>query len=537
MSLLNLYYKAFREYREFTRNDKGCVKQRDAIKRANTDEDRLESIRHICHIDEEWIKQIEEGLPFIEKAIAEERQFIKNEGEVVIIEKAKHVSRESLEHLSRHSEMITRLPEDKDATLTPDKIYMVERLSDYAVYENRFLYMLLCYLRDFVDLRLKKLLEFGNTYKSTLKIRKKVLTRHGSININTDFEEENKRDPFSVFDKENLSFIERIESCQHIIVSLLQKPLMQLVSKASMLKPPITKTNVLKMNVKFRRATELYEYISQYQGDGFTIEEVKKTEAPFSDQLFDEVAEIINLISFVSYMHGNDLMEKLEREYEDEKRKIEEKKKADILAKIQSIRDSADKRNIPIEEYALLLEQGLDAVKEEIAQMDEFKKKVDSYSTQNIALKEEKAELKRRLSALDSDLCAKQYELEQAERKFASDVERVENECKQKIEENERLTSEKIEQVTSECDQKWRELNQKYEENDKERAFIAGQLRGLRLEHGLDVGEDYTTKEKFNELEKEYEAFLKYFKNQWKLTKKQIRMSLLWPKWGDKDEK
>ena len=42
------------------------------------------------------------------KAIKMERQFIRSQGEVVDIEKVKIVSRDSVEHLARHSNMITR---------------------------------------------------------------------------------------------------------------------------------------------------------------------------------------------------------------------------------------------------------------------------------------------------------------------------------------------------------------------------------------------------------------------------------------------
>ena len=55
-------------------------------------------------------------------------------------EKVKNVSKDSVAHLARHSNLITRYEEGED--IIPDRLYTVERLSDYAVYENRFLYML-----------------------------------------------------------------------------------------------------------------------------------------------------------------------------------------------------------------------------------------------------------------------------------------------------------------------------------------------------------------------------------------------------------
>ena len=53
--------------------------------------------------------------------------------------------------------MITHVPEEEGDNIVPDKLYMVEKLSDYAVYENRFLFMLLSYLRDFIQYRLEKI--------------------------------------------------------------------------------------------------------------------------------------------------------------------------------------------------------------------------------------------------------------------------------------------------------------------------------------------------------------------------------------------
>ena len=115
--------------------------------------------------------EIERGLGFIEKAINEERQFIRSEGEVAPIEKIKHVSRESVEHLARHSNLITR--ENEDGDLMPEKLYTVERLNNYAVYENRFLYMVLLRLADFVSVRYDRIVKLTNTYRGESAVQKK----------------------------------------------------------------------------------------------------------------------------------------------------------------------------------------------------------------------------------------------------------------------------------------------------------------------------------------------------------------------------
>ena len=134
MRRLDCYYRGFKDYRRATADRTGCMKDRKRIADSNREQDKLESIKYLCKIKEDWVAAIEEGLVYVEKAVAEERQFIRTNGEVVPIEKVKKISKDSVEHLERHSDMITHVPENEDDLLVPDELYMVEKLSDYAVY-------------------------------------------------------------------------------------------------------------------------------------------------------------------------------------------------------------------------------------------------------------------------------------------------------------------------------------------------------------------------------------------------------------------
>ena len=123
MKQLDLYYRALLAYREFTAKDRECAAIRKQTSQAGAKTDRLTVKRTVCTVDEEWVEAIERGLVFIEKAIKEERQFIRSNGEVIPIEKVKHVSKETLEHLAKHSSLITRYEEGED--IIPDKLYTV----------------------------------------------------------------------------------------------------------------------------------------------------------------------------------------------------------------------------------------------------------------------------------------------------------------------------------------------------------------------------------------------------------------------------
>ena len=87
MNEMDLYYRALRGYRKTVTPEKTHMRFLQALAKASAHEDRLESVRTKCIIDEKWVITIEELLPFVEKAIREDRQFIRQEGETVPIEK------------------------------------------------------------------------------------------------------------------------------------------------------------------------------------------------------------------------------------------------------------------------------------------------------------------------------------------------------------------------------------------------------------------------------------------------------------------
>ncbi|MDE5896795.1 MAG: hypothetical protein K2H43_03145, partial [Clostridia bacterium] len=102
--------------------------------------------------------------------------------------------------------------------------------------------------------------------------------------------------------------------------------------------------------------------------------------------------------------------------------------------------------------------------------------------------------------------------------------------------------------LNAEFESKTRELEDKYareyeaqelvsrQEMDKmreETAFMRGQMNAMRVQNGhLTPSTDYASRERFLELQAEYAAFEKFFKQQWKLTKREIRKEVLWAKRG-----
>ena len=65
----------------------------------------------------------------------------------------------------------------------------------------------------------------------------------------------------------------------------------------------------------------------------------------------------------------------------------------------------------------------------------------------------------------------------------------------------------------------------------EENLALSARVKALRAQRGeLSGDEDYSDRESFLELEREYDAFTRFYKKQWGKTKKRIRKELLDPK-------
>ena len=614
MTLLDIYYRAFKGYRKQTADNTGCEKDRRALAESNVDEDRLQATKYLCKIEEDWIQAIEEGLVFVEKAVGEERQFIRTNGEVVPIEKVRKISKDSVEHLAKHSDMITHVPEEEDDLLVPDKLYMVEKLSDYAVYENRFLYMMLCYIKAFIEYRLEKIENLRRKYVGDMEISKEVVTKKRTLKIKAAVYEERTDNPFPLPDEKSAKQVQRIKDCQSIINALLNTDLMMQVAKAPMIKPPIVKTNVLKMNNNFKRALALYDYIASYKGQGFDYEEVVFNYAPFNEKIADEIAEAANLTCFLAYKTGNDIESILEAEYEAEERRLKDEEEQKLIQRIKRLKKRALESNKTMEEYMVLLEERNRQLEKDGEELVGLRQEVVALNEKIDEINREKEELNRQVDLLRQTVEEKEREIVELNQKYIEDMAAIKDEhireiaelneehdgeiaqikadfadeLAETIEEHETRVAEltdqiddlnaTLEQTVSDFEEKNNELDRQLNDLDAarqrvidecavkiqqaeegfnkdieklektqrielkklrdENALIRGELDGIRAQQGkLTPSADYTSRDRFIELEEEYMAYHRFFKTQWEFTKKEIRKTILWTKQEKKDKK
>jgi hypothetical protein len=551
MDQLDVYYRALLDYKNAIKANKDCLKLNNAFLSADADSDKLVITRAFCTIDEEWVTEIEKGLVFIEKAIKEDRQFILSQGEVIPIEKVKSVSKESVQHLAKHSDLISEYEEGED--IIPDKLYTVERLNDYTVYENRFLYMLLCYLRDFVSLRYTKIVEATNKYDAELTLDKHFLIGKQTINYSVKLRDIRQDDEYLKAHNEAKEVIDRIMLILKAVLSFLSTPLMEYQAKVPMIKPPITKTNVLKMNNNFKGAVALYDYIISYDKQGYTIENQVTTVAPFSSEMAEEFAQAGGMLTFLSYEYGLGLKQDLKFSYERE----EERRKDALVQKVKdqvaSLNKRLQKAEISPEEYILKLEEQIKVLEKQCERMEMLRKEVDRLKVNENKLLADIKIAYLDISKLKSEILAKEYEKIQA-------LDEAQRECSQKMAAlTDALNAEKLEATAklieeinqlqgkigdlieinrSESDEMQKTLNMKTEEYNtlmfefektrEEKRFAEARLKSYRFKnHDMTDTDDYTDKDSFDELENELEVFIKFYKKEWTRTKRRIRKDLL----------
>ena len=551
MDQLDVYYRALLNYKNAINENSDCSKLNNAFLSADADSDKLVVTRASCIIDEEWVLEIEKGLVFIEKAIKEDRQFILSQGEVVPIEKVKSVSKESVQHLAKHSDLITDYEEGED--IIPDKLYTVERLNDYTVYENRFLYMLLCYLRDFVSLRYSKIIDATNKYDAVLTLNKEFMLGKEKINYSVNLHDVRQDDDYLKLHNSSKEIIDRIMLILKAILSFLATPLMEYQAKVPMIKPPITKTNVLKMNNNFKGAVALYDYIVSYDKQGYDIETQVTTISPFTAEMGEEFALAGGTLNFLMYEYGLGLKSELKFSYERE-----EERRKDALVKrtkeqIILLNKRLQKSEITHEEYIIKLEEQVKLLEKQCERMEILRKEVDRLKLSEHKLMGEIKASYLDITKLKGDILAKDYEKIQ-------EIGVVQQECSQKmVELSQALNAEKLEATASlveeinklqarigelaeahklelenlqsklnERNAEYARLEQELESLREAKRFAEARLKSYRFKnHDMTADDNYTDKESFDELENELEVFIKFYKREWNRTKKRIRKDLL----------
>ena len=215
----------------------------------------------------EWLDEIEEACPRIDKIVRVAKVALIQEANVELIEKAKRITVESVKDLSRHTNYINKYDEKTD-TVEPGKILDIRNEETFNIYENRFLHTLVNTMERFILEREDELKELDISDEKLLEYKGKTQT--GSERLNIEIKVTSETLATGEVNKELKEKIEevkkRIKRIKEYIGSWHKSEMMKALDKAHIppVRSPLKKTNVFLKNPNFRVASALWEYLNRY---------------------------------------------------------------------------------------------------------------------------------------------------------------------------------------------------------------------------------------------------------------------------------
>lgn len=254
-------------------------------------------IRHeIKNFESSFIKEIEKCLPSLEKIAKNPRQFIKDEYNVVPVERVKKIGSKAVQHLAMHSEFIKEI--DADGNVVPEKILGTFVEEDLAIYENRFIMTLIRKLVLFVELRYRYIAAHADTTNSDLFTIKSIV-KFGDLR----YEYEGRLKLVLPSDDggnrlANDDLLRRLTVLHQRVNYLLDSSFMKALKKATIVTGKIQLTNILRRNPDYKKGYELWTFISKYRALGVSFS-VKEKKVVFDDVFQSQLFKLV-LSSYLS---------------------------------------------------------------------------------------------------------------------------------------------------------------------------------------------------------------------------------------------
>lgn len=352
------YYRSYKYMQDMLKSDFTHNYIEEALKDGDEGKDSIFGKTNEKVIDMDWVIAIEETLPYIQKAIDEQRRFIKQAENVVRIKKAK-------------------------------KILTVEREEGFAIYENRVLLTLIHKALMFVDDKYSKMKDVPNDSYNNITMNRHLELNQQKLDFSVNYVNENHEslaEDLDVEDIESLSDFDRIRRIRQGLNECLATPLMKEIAKEPQVKPPLTQTNLLKENPNFKKAVELWSFLDTYKKQGFELVG-EEYNGKMTDENKEDVYLAMEFQHFMMSITTNPALRKmLQEKYEEE----------NALAK-----EEADR---PEKVKEMALEAQIEAErKEEIekltAEITELKQKIAELESvieeKNKIIDEQQAEIRR----------------------------------------------------------------------------------------------------------------------------------------------
>lgn len=462
-------------------------------------------------IDMEWVRAIEDTLPYIEKAIDEQRRFIIENNEVYRIDKAKIINKDSVKHLIQHTNFIDSI--DDKGKVTPNKVLTIEREDSFETYENRFLITLIERALEFVTDKYHKMVDAPTDTYNELKMERDMILNNQHVTFKVEYSNEVKDAEASLLDVkeyEKLSDFDRVRRIRDKLNSFLNTDMMIALKKCIRVKPPINRTNLMTKNPNYKASLDLFTYLGAYNKPGFEV-----IGREFSGEMDKEVQEAVYMSQgfqhfMISISTNPALKRLLEERYQEQRsgkgkagdRELEEMieniRKEELKIRLQEIRErekiirdqkaeiaalkrEIEKRDRQIENLKSTIKALEDRVKE-------LENEVQQLKAELIKAKERIAELEAKVAELEARIAELEAQVAELQTKVA-ELESIKAELEAKIVELEKIIEEQkariaeLEEIVAQQKARIEELENYVAELEKTKAELESRVSALEEEN------------------------------------------------------
>lgn len=374
------YYRSYKYMQDMLKSDFTHNYIEEALKDGDEGKDSIFGKTNEKVIDMDWVIAIEETLPYIQKAIDEQRRFIKQAENVVRIKKAK-------------------------------KILTVEREESFAIYENRVLLTLIHKALMFVDDKYSKMKDVPNDSYNNITMNRHLELNQQKLEFSVNYVNENHEslaEDLDVEDIESLSDFDRIRRIRQGLNECLATPLMKEIAKEPQVKPPLTQTNLLKENPNFKKAVELWSFLDTYKKQGFELVG-EEYNGKMTDENKEDVYLAMEFQHFMMSITTNPALRKmLQEKYEEENALAKEE--ADRPEKVKEMVLEAQTEAVHKEEIEKLTAE-ITELKQKIAeQKQKIEEQANIIKTQEgkiAALENERESHAKQVEQMNADFAEK----------------------------------------------------------------------------------------------------------------------------------
>lgn len=374
------YYRSYKYMQDMLKSDFTHNYIEEALKDGDEGKDSIFGKTNEKVIDMDWVIAIEETLPYIQKAIEEQRRFIKQAENVVRIKKAK-------------------------------KILTVEREEGFAIYENRVLLTLIHKALMFVDDKYSKMKDVPNDSYNNITMNRHLELNQQKLDFSVNYVNENHEslaEDLDVEDIESLSDFDRIRRIRQGLNECLATPLMKEIAKEPQVKPPLTQTNLLKENPNFKKAVELWSFLDTYKKQGFELVG-EEYNGKMTDENKEDVYLVMEFQHFMMSITTNPALRKmLQEKYEEENALAKEE--ADRPEKVKEMVLEAQTEAVSKEEIEKLTAE-ITELKQKIAeQKQKLEEQANIIKTQEgkiAALENERESHAKQVEQMNADFAEK----------------------------------------------------------------------------------------------------------------------------------